>query len=244
MARKVVLQLIAALAGAVLLSTAAAQEDELDSALQAAEAETAAEGGGDVRAQAAAQPPVTDDKQVLSTFYHRRGRAFQRLGDYPRARADLEAALANNQPDRLAIGGWGDRNRIESDLGNAIEQSGDWFAAVEFWRGVVERSAGESAAGGQRGGKGGGKGGGQRGAPRGFQRGPGPDPFRLHWAQLRLANASSLLGSFRDAESLIKEADETMAAVRNTKRWGFIGEHHLALSNKFHADLKEHQGDL
>lgn len=63
----------------------------------------------ELQAQASAEPPKTNDQHDLAVFYHKRGMANYRLGNYSRAVEDLRLALENNQPKRPAPDGWGGR---------------------------------------------------------------------------------------------------------------------------------------
>jgi CHAT domain-containing protein len=118
------------LCGAAIALPAYSQQDDIDDLLSRGGASNVKE----LQTQAAAEPPKTNDKQELSIFYHERGMANYRLGNYGRAVDDLRLALENNQPNRPASLNWGDRYRIQSDLGKAIREGGDWFAAIEHWR--------------------------------------------------------------------------------------------------------------
>ena len=120
------------LAAGLAMPAAAISQADLDAALEDAAASSPAVS--DLRSLAASQPPATSDPQLLSVFYHRRGRAFQRLGEYERAVEDLKLALHNNQDNRLTTNDVGSRNRITFDLGHSIQQSGDWPGAIAFWR--------------------------------------------------------------------------------------------------------------
>ncbi len=118
-------------------ATALAQEDKLEEAIGQSLSGTATQ---DMRAQASAAVPATDDKHELAIFYHRRALAHQRLGNYERAIEDLRLALANQQPGRPTPQQIGDRWRIQNDLGNALGARGDQFAALEFWNGIAEET--------------------------------------------------------------------------------------------------------
>ena len=121
---------------AVLFSASAvAQEDDIEAAIgQSRSGATIRE----LQAQANAQPPKTDDQHELAIFYHKRGVANIRLGNYARAVEDLRLALENNQPNRLTPEGWGDRIRIQSDLANAYSSRGDWFAQIDLWNRMAQ----------------------------------------------------------------------------------------------------------
>lgn len=89
-------------------------------------------------------PPVTDDKHELAVYFHRRGMANVRIGRTTEAVADLERALENNQPSRLAPGGWGDRWRIQNDLSNTYGDQGDHFKRITYLQGVAREYAGQN----------------------------------------------------------------------------------------------------
>lgn len=141
--RRILLWICAALCGLPLARDAQAQEDDLD-ALERGEL---GRPSPQLQAQAAAQPPATTDPQELSVFHHKRGMANYRLGNYPRAIEDLREALRLNMPNRLAPEEWGDRNRIQNDLANAYREGGNWFAYIEFSKGLARESSGRNAYG-------------------------------------------------------------------------------------------------
>jgi CHAT domain-containing protein len=121
---------------AVLVSVkATAQEDDID-ALSRGGPSSAKE----LQMQAAAEPPKTDDNQELCVFYHKRGIANQRLGNYQRAVEDLRLALANNRPSALAPLGWGERWRIQQSLGISLAARGDRFAVIDYLKSVAQES--------------------------------------------------------------------------------------------------------
>jgi len=131
------LNLLALATGAGLLVAvwfpvnALAQEEDIEAALgQSRSGATMRE----LQAQASAEPPKTNDPHELAVFHHKRGMANYRLGDYSRAIEDLRLALENNQPDRRMPDGWGERWRIQFDLGLAIGQRGAQFEAIEHWK--------------------------------------------------------------------------------------------------------------
>jgi len=88
----------------------------------------------ELQAQTSANPPKTNDLHDLAVFYHKRGMANHRLGNYSRAIEDLRRALENNQPDSSMPDGWGERWRIQWNLGQAIAQRGAQFEAIEHWK--------------------------------------------------------------------------------------------------------------
>ena len=126
-----VLLLLANCASFVLLpKTGWAQETDIDAAI------TESRSGASMRelqAQAGAQPPKTDDRRELAIFYHKRGIANQRLGNYSRAVEDLRVALENSQTKQTADD-WGYRWRVQNDLGSVYMSRGDWFSAIDLWK--------------------------------------------------------------------------------------------------------------
>src|SRR5262245_1773778 len=79
----------------VLLSHGAlGQEEDLDVAAGAYESRAAI---SELRAQAAAAAPNANDPKELAVFYHKRGVARHRLGNYEKAAEDLRQAYANSQ---------------------------------------------------------------------------------------------------------------------------------------------------
>jgi CHAT domain-containing protein len=129
---------LAAVALALLCAgRAPAQDDNIETAIATSRSNATTR---ELRTQTEAAPPQTKDKHELAIFYHRRGAAHQRLGNYDRAIEDLKLALANHQPGRSAPQQIGDRWRIQNDLGNALEARGDLFAALEFWNRVAQES--------------------------------------------------------------------------------------------------------
>jgi len=134
------LNLLALAAGAGLLLAvlfpirALAQEEDIEAAIEQSRS------GGSVRelqAQVNAQPPKTSDRHELAIFYHKRGYANFRLGNYSRAVDDLRLALENNQPNRLVPDEWGDRWRIQLDLASAYQSRGDRFSHIDFLNGLA-----------------------------------------------------------------------------------------------------------
>ncbi len=126
---------LALAAGAVLLSVnVLAQEDDIEAVIGQSRSSVTIR---DLQAQASAEPPKTDDRHELAIFYHKRGMANRRLGNYDRAVSDLQLALENNQPNRLTPDGWGDRWRIQGDLIGAYWQRGDWFTCIDFSKRVA-----------------------------------------------------------------------------------------------------------
>lgn len=112
-----------------------AQQDDIEAAI-------AESGRGatirESQALASAEPPKTDDRHELAIFYHKRGMANYRLGNYGRAIEDLRLALENHQPRRPTPDGWGGRWRIQNDLGNAYQSRGDWFSDIDHWHAVAQ----------------------------------------------------------------------------------------------------------
>ena len=130
-------QFLAVVAGAGFLVAAGfaghslAQDDQVELAIgQSRSGATSRE----LQAQATAEPPKTDDRHELAIFYHKRGMASHRLGNYSRAIEDLRLALENNQPNRPTPGEWGHRWRIQNDLANAYGERGDRFAEIDVWK--------------------------------------------------------------------------------------------------------------
>jgi CHAT domain-containing protein len=78
-----------------------------------------------------APPPATADSHELAIYLHKRGNANLQLGRYGQAVADLREALRLHQPSRLTPNEWGDRWRLDGDLGVALEGQGDLLAALE-----------------------------------------------------------------------------------------------------------------
>ena len=91
-----------------------------------------------LRAAAAAEPPVTDKRQDLAVFYHRRSRANESLGRLTQQIADLNKALeyasASARPVQEGIGY---RNRMLIDLGQAEFLGGNFLRAIEAWKQVT-----------------------------------------------------------------------------------------------------------
>ena len=114
---------------------AMAQEDEIEAAIgQSRSGATMRE----LQAQANAEPPKTEDRHELAIFYHKRGWANYRLGNYGRAVDDFRLALENNQPKRPTPEGWGERWRIQTDLANAYENQGERFAEIDLLNEVAQ----------------------------------------------------------------------------------------------------------
>ncbi|MCE9638600.1 MAG: CHAT domain-containing protein [Betaproteobacteria bacterium] len=123
---------------AVLLTTGAlAQADKIEEAIGQSQSSTAIR---EMQAQARAEVPTTDDKHELAIFYHKRGFANSRLGNYGSAVDDLRLALENTQPKRPTPDQWGNRWRIQNELGNTYEARGDWFSAIDLWNSVAQSS--------------------------------------------------------------------------------------------------------
>ena len=111
---------------------ACAQSVDVDSAFDES---ISAEMATELRSQADAETPQADNRQELGVFYHKRGVANLRLGDYSRAVQDLQLALGNSTKD--APQEWGRRWRIQGDLGEALRYSGDLLTAIEYQHGVA-----------------------------------------------------------------------------------------------------------
>lgn len=110
-----------------------AQEIEFD------EESIAAQGTelvADLEKQTQASPPGSSDPQELCIFFHRRGWAHFRLGNYDLAVNDLRQAFELNRPNRLAPDDWCNRWRILKDLKQTHEASGDWFGSIDLIRGI------------------------------------------------------------------------------------------------------------
>ncbi len=112
-----------------------AQVEDIEAAIEQSQSSTA---NRELQAQASAEVPKTDDRHELAIFYHKRGMANYRLGNYGRAIDDLRLALENNQPNRLTPEDWGARWRIQNDLGNAYSEGSDWFSAIDLWGSVAQ----------------------------------------------------------------------------------------------------------
>jgi CHAT domain-containing protein len=111
-----------------------AQQDDVETAIEQSRPSAATKA---LRAQTAQEPPKTNDPQELSVFHHKRGMAFNRLGDYARAIEDLRLALTTNQSNRLTPDDWGSRWRIQDDLGGALGGRGLLVSALEHWNAVA-----------------------------------------------------------------------------------------------------------
>ena len=125
-------------AGLLIVSismSAFAQEEDIAAAIEQSRSGAA---NRELQAQAGAEAPKTDDKHEIAVFYHKRGMANHRLGNYARAIDDLRLALENNQPNRLTPEQWGSRRRIQNDLGNAYGARSDWSAAIDLLVSVAQ----------------------------------------------------------------------------------------------------------
>ncbi len=121
---------------AILVSVkATAQDQGIEAAIEQSRSSSS---NRELQAQASAQPPTTDDRHELAIFYHKRGIANHRLGNYSSAVTDLRLALENIQPKRPTPDGWGGRFRIQNDLGNAYEARSDWFSAIDLWNSMAQ----------------------------------------------------------------------------------------------------------
>jgi CHAT domain-containing protein len=120
---------------------AAAQEDEIDGLIEKINSSAATR---DAQALVASSPPQTDDKHELAVFYHKRGMAHYTLGHYGQSVGDLQLAFQNNMPNRLTPGEWGDRWRIQDDLGNSLRTKGDWISERSHWESVASLYAADS----------------------------------------------------------------------------------------------------
>lgn len=112
-----------------------AQEGGVEAALERGKSSASVR---ELQSQAAAEPPKVDDRHELSVFFHRRGMARHRLGNYAGAAADLALALEHNQPNRLTPDGWGGRWRIQNDLLNSHSSRGDRPAQIDLLRKLAE----------------------------------------------------------------------------------------------------------
>ena len=131
---------------AVLLAWTAAptfaQEDEIDGLMEQISSSSATR---DAQALVASNPPQTDDKHELAVFYHKRGIAHYTLGNYGQSVTDLQLALQNNMPNRLTPGEWGDRWRIQNDLGTSLRTKGDWLSEQAHWESIAASSPTDSS---------------------------------------------------------------------------------------------------
>jgi CHAT domain-containing protein len=126
------IQMCMGLLAIALMVEACAQVVDVDSALDEG---ISGEAGSELGSQADAQTPQTDNRQELGVFYHKRGVANLRLGNYSRAVEDLRLALGNSS--EVAPEEWGRRWRVQSDLGDALRYSGDLLAAIEYQQGIA-----------------------------------------------------------------------------------------------------------
>jgi CHAT domain-containing protein len=137
--------------------------------------------------QAKAQPPNTTDRSELAIFYHGRGMANVRLGNYLLASADLRLALDNapaGNQQRVIADGWGSRVAIQNALGESVERNGDWITAAELWAAMaLER---------------------QRG-----------NVFAYHRALLGLVVTNTVLGRWTEADKALQAAETTVRLLPN-----------------------------
>ncbi|BAO28942.1 CHAT domain-containing protein [Sulfuritalea hydrogenivorans] len=87
--------------------------------------------------QAAMAPPQTDDKHEIAVFHHKRGMAHYTLGNYDQSVNDLQIALRNNMPSRIAVSGWGDLWRLQNDLGTSLRRKGDLLSENVHWQSLA-----------------------------------------------------------------------------------------------------------
>ena len=121
---------------AVLLPVSVlAQEDDIEAAIGQSRSGAATR---ELQAQANAEAPKTDDRHELAIFYHKRGMANVRLGNYGGAVDDLRLALENNQPNRLTPQQWGNRWTIQVNLSFAYSSRGDWFSVIDLLNSVAQ----------------------------------------------------------------------------------------------------------
>ena len=91
----------------------------------------------ELRVQASAEVPKAGNRQELAIFYHKRGIANYRLGDYNRAAEDLRLALDNTLPNGPGSGDWGSRYRIQNDLANAYDSRGNYASLSALWANIA-----------------------------------------------------------------------------------------------------------
>jgi len=208
--RKLLLGLFAMPFSLALALQVHAQDSDLSTELRGGLSSAAR---ADLQAQAISVTPTGVDKQELCLFYHKRGMANYRLGNYANAVDDLRAALLNNRAGAVTALQWGDRWGIQGDLHSALTASGDWLGAVQHWRS----------------------------ASREYEHG---SPNRYHVSLLLFANSSAVLGNFSDAAAAIREADRTLARLRNTPNWSFWSAYHLYYDSHAKAYLANREGNL
>jgi CHAT domain-containing protein len=125
---------------AILLSTLSAsalsQTDTVENLLERIQTSTATR---EALAAIETPPPNTTDKHETAIFHHKRGRAHFNLGNYDQAIKDLQIALQNNMPNRISTAGWGDRWRIQNDLGSALSNKGDRVSERAYWEGIASQ---------------------------------------------------------------------------------------------------------
>ena len=134
--RRLVPAACAGLLTVLLSGMALAQEDDIEVAIGESRSSAAIR---ELQAQAKAELPRTDDRHEIAIFYHQRGWANFRLGNYDRAVDDLRLALENNQPNRLTPQQWGDRWRIQNDLAHAYRARGDWFSEIDLMNRMAQQ---------------------------------------------------------------------------------------------------------
>ena len=117
------------------ISRALAQQDDFETVIEESRSGAATKA---LRVQTAQEPPKTSDPQELSVFYHKRGMAFSRLGDYAHSIEDLRLALAATPTNRATPDGWGNRWRIQADMGSALSRRGLSMSALDHWKAVAQ----------------------------------------------------------------------------------------------------------
>ena len=120
---------------ALLAANALAQDENLDSVI---EASRSTEATPELQAQIRAAPPETSDMYELAAFYYQRAVAQVRLGNYGPAIEDFRAALKHDPPAVFTAKRPISRWTVQNALANALEARGDWFAALEVWSGAAK----------------------------------------------------------------------------------------------------------